>query len=372
MLLRRLCGVALAGWMIAAAGSASAIELRVASGAPPAFPVNDPVYTTFIKKVAEESNGSVTASQIGVEVVNVSAMLSALENGTIDMGNLLTIIFPAEFPNMMLLGEVGDVSGSVMMAATNEYMLTCDDCQKEFADKGLLYLAALGSNGPQLLTKRPVRTLADLKGMRLRSFSPATTAWIQAMGGIPLSIPFNEEFQAIQTGVADGTLNTAAGLTGNRLAEVVKYYTRFGIYSAANLATFPIRIETWKKLSPDERRAVVRASLYGAATFAPRANEQAKEGAELLKSKGGEVLDPSQELIDAGKAYNAGMVDRAIEKGKSAYGLPNAEAKVKRYVALIEKWKPLVTPIENDSKAVAEMIWDRVWSKVDFDKFGVE
>jgi TRAP-type C4-dicarboxylate transport system substrate-binding protein len=368
-----MIGVALAGWMVMSAGAASAIELRVASGAPPSFPVNNPTYTTFMSKVQEFSGGSITVSHLGPEVVNVPAMLSALENGTLDLGNVITSVWPADFPNMILIGEING-PWAVMLAATNEYMIhACKDCQEEFAKHGLLYLAALGSGRIELLTKKPVRTLADLKGLRLRSFSPQNTSFLEAMGAIPLSLPFNEEFPAIQSGVADGTLQGAQALLGNRLVEVVDYYTPFGLNSPANLATFPIRLETWKKLSVDERRAVVRAALHGAATFAPRGIELGKEGIEALLKKGGEVIQPSQEMIDASKAYEAGMVDKAIEKGKTVYGLADAEERVKLYVSLVEKWRPLIAPeIENDAEAVAELVWERVWSSVDFATFGVK
>jgi len=353
---------------------AQALELRVASGAPPAFPAHDPAYTTFIKEVAAETNGEITARHIGMDVANLTAMVSNLQDGTLDVGNIIASYFPADFPHMMLVGELsvlGDY-GNAMAAATIEFYANCADCQAEMKKVGLTYLATLSTSSFELITARkPVRTPEDIKGMRIRSTGANTAAWLEAMGAIAVNVPFNEEYQALSSGLADGTLASPAQLISNRLAEVVKYYTPMSVLTVSSSPNFPMRAETYAGLSEDQRKAVIKAATRGAMTFEPRSREQAMEGIAELKAKGGEIVEPSAELKAANEQFRKDVIATAIKNGKETFGIADAEAKVNQYVALVEKWNKIVAPIQDDPRAIADKVWDEVWSKMDFKTYGL-
>ena len=73
-------------------------------------------------------------------------------------------------------------------------------------------------------SKAPVRSLAGLKGLKLRVLP--TTAFIETfktVGAVPTPIPFNELYTAMQTGVVDGFEHDAATVLATRLYEVSKY-----------------------------------------------------------------------------------------------------------------------------------------------------
>lgn len=353
---------------------AAATELRVASGSPPTHPSYDPVYTTFIEELPTLSNGELTAKHFGMEVVTLGTGLSSLESGVVDIANVLMQYFPADFPNSMLLADLAPLGtvGSGMAAATVEYYVTCDDCQKEFANKGIVYITSVSTPTYDILTtKKPVRTIADVAGLRLRSPGAAFSLWIKTMGAIPTEISFNEEYEALQGGLIDGTIAPPVNLVGNRLSEVTKYYTPVGVGTLNATSTFSVRSDTWKSLTEPQRRALVNAGLAGSVWFEPKSRELGVNGLKLLTDAGGEILEPAQDLVDGTTALQADAIAAAIDNGKSLYKIDDPEGKANRFAALVEKWNAIMLPIQDDPAAMTEALKREIWDKVDLNTYGM-
>jgi TRAP-type C4-dicarboxylate transport system substrate-binding protein len=359
---------------VLAVTSAHSLELRVASGSGPAYVGYDPMYTTFMQALATESGGEVTAKHFGLELANLSNMLVSLGAGVVDVGNIQPVYFPAEFPNVALIGELVALGTSawIMTGATNEYIVSCGDCLQEFNRNGLVYLMGPALPSYQILTvNKAVTKPEDLKGLRLRTPGASYSRWIIAMGGIPAGISFNEEYEALQGGIVDGTLAPLVNLVGNRLFEVVNYQTELGVGAFSASANLTASLGTYEKLSAAARRALIRAAVIGGLTFGPAADEVGARGVGEMKSRGGQVLQPSPELVSAMSYFVANTAAEAIQLGESRYSITDSAEKVERYIALVEKWKGIVEGVNGDHHAMVDALWDNVWSKVDFEKYGL-
>jgi TRAP-type C4-dicarboxylate transport system substrate-binding protein len=309
-----------------------------------------------------------------MEVVTLTNVLEALQNGTLDVGNLLPAYFPADFPNIMLIAEMTPTGkiGSAMVGATTEYVMTCPDCQKEFADRGLVFIA--GAATPTygvFTTKKAVKSVADLKGLRLRSPAGGFTPWIERVGAVPVQIPSGEVYEAMASGVVDGGVSTPADLVGIRLFEVVKYVTPLNIGTFHGSANFTARQATWRELTLAQRTAIVKAALTGVTTFEPEMRKQGSDGMKQLVERGGEIVEPAQDLLDVTEVNRAESMKITIENGKTRHGLADAEARANRYAALVDKWNKIIEPIQDDTAAMTKAIWDEVWSKVDLSTYGM-
>lgn len=151
----------------------------------------------------------------------------------------------------------------------------------------ILALVPVGDFGGLANTKRPIKTPADLKGLRIRAMDKAQAKYIEAWGANTVIIPWAEIYNSLQTGVADGYLNPAIVPVLFKHTEVLKYFSDIK-YSA------PLRVamcsEDWYSGLSKEDKAKVTAAVKKAdkANRAWQA-EVAKSGLEGLRKAGMEV-----------------------------------------------------------------------------------
>jgi len=92
--------------------------------------------------------------------------------------------------------------------------------------KGIKGLAYWDNGFKSFSANKPIRTPADMKGMKLRiQSSKVLDEEIRALGGVPQVMAFSEVYQALQTGVVDGTENPISNLYTQKMHEVQKYLT---------------------------------------------------------------------------------------------------------------------------------------------------
>jgi len=360
----------LAGSLIAASlVPASALELRAASGAPPAHPATDPLYKTFAEATGAAEGADLTVRLFGVEVADIRGMVGALQSGVIDVGNVLTGYYVADFPENSLVGDLATLgkNGQAMTGAVTEYTLTCGECMAEFDKMGLVYLGTSSTSPVWLLTNKPVNSLADMKGLRLRTGPVPFMRWAEAMGAIPQTISVNEEYEAMSTGLMDGTIASASNLASNRLYEVVKFIIPVPIGTSHSSSSFTFTKETWQAMTPGQREAARKAATLAMAGFEPAIRRQADEAVETAKGMGAQVLDVAADLNEANLAYEATAVATGIEVGKTQYKIADADVKVQRFVDLVNKWNGLITAEHDDPAKMAALLEQEIWSKIDLE-----
>ena len=76
-----------------------------------------------------------------------------------------------------------------------------------------------------ITTKKQVKTLEDIKGLKIRMMGGPSTEMMKLLGGVPVSVPMPENYMAMQKGVTDGMGAPWEAVDSFRLYEVVKYYT---------------------------------------------------------------------------------------------------------------------------------------------------
>jgi C4-dicarboxylate-binding protein DctP len=97
---------------------------------------------------------------------------------------------------------------------------------KKLEPKGILGLAYWDNGFKIMSANRPLRKPEDFKGLKMRIQSSKTLeAQMRALGSIPQVMAFSEVYQALQTGVVDGTENPASNLYTQKMHEVQKHVT---------------------------------------------------------------------------------------------------------------------------------------------------
>jgi len=95
---------------------------------------------------------------------------------------------------------------------------------KKLESKGIVGLAFWDNGFKVMSANKPIRTPADYKGLKMRIQSSKVLGdEMKALGAIPQVMAFSEVYQALQTGVVDGTENTPSNFYTQKMQEVQKY-----------------------------------------------------------------------------------------------------------------------------------------------------
>ncbi len=135
---------------------------------------------------------------------------------------------------------------------------------RKLEDKGIKGLAYWDNGFKDMTANKPLRNPADFKGLKMRiQSSKVLESEIRTLGALPQVLAFSEVYQALQTGVVDGTENTPSNIYSQKTHEVQKYLTvsNHGYIGYAVI----VNKKFWEGLPPD-----IRTSLEGAMKDATR------------------------------------------------------------------------------------------------------
>lgn len=363
----RIAATVLACSISVLAVAASADTIRATSAFGPNHTIAKVDYPTIFTKLEELTDGRWTGQDTPSGLVAPNEMSTALRDGVTDFGPLLMPYFIAEYPESSLPTELPMLGSSaqVVSSAVTEYYVTCEPCLAEFSRNGQVYLGQDTTPLYQILSTKPVKSLADMKGLKLRSGSPFYAAYAEAMGAVPVQMQSSELFESLSQGVIDGTFSSPHEVIANRLGDVIQYVSEIdqGVFNGAAVATASKLL--WDRMDEADRRALATASQYGLSAGSAAFDDQI---AEVKEQKLVEFVTPDQEVIDARDAFNAERLAGAA-KILEDRGVTDAQAKIERYKALVEKWEGLVTP-EMTSDDLGALRDKEIWSQVDFASYG--
>jgi C4-dicarboxylate-binding protein DctP len=151
--------------------------------------------------------------------------------------------------------------------------------------KGIKGLAYWDNGFKSFSANKPIHTPADMKGMKLRiQSSKVLDEEIRALGGVPQVMAFSEVYQALQTGVVDGTENPISNFYTQKMNEVQKdlTLTEHGYLGYAVI----VNKKFWDGLSPDVRGPLEQA-MKEATDYANKiAQEQNDKDLESVRKAG--------------------------------------------------------------------------------------
>ncbi|MBW3095987.1 C4-dicarboxylate TRAP transporter substrate-binding protein [Pseudohoeflea coraliihabitans] len=354
------------------AGTASAKDLTMAPG----FAAGSTVSLgaeAFTSRVNELTDGEITFTTHDLTLLSVPQMLNGVRDGVADVGVVLPMVFAAQFKESNLIGDLAMMgkNAAAMAGATTEYMMTCDLCLAEYANNNVVYLGSGSTPDYAILSTKPFTSLEDIKGSKLRSPNATFNRWVENFGGVALTLPGNEIFEAVKQGVVDGALLSAGELYNIRMIDVVKHVTLGvpgGTYNLINIAT--VNRDTWQGLTEDQRQAMIDASAHAIAVTTVGYMTDATKAIEEAKTQGIEVHEASSELVQATADFVsedlAQIATLAAERG-----VEDAETKIARFEELVGKWEKLMEGVEPTADNLSAVYKSEIFDKLDTAEFGM-
>ena len=334
----------------------------------------------FAKDVEGHSGGDLTAKVYAQSLLSFSEIPPGIRDGMADSGLVLTPYFPSEFPSTnlateltMLIEMTGAPTEKVGLAfagAMAEYVFfNCPSCVDEYKQQNQLFLGGGGTSSYFLICNKPVRTLEEIKGKRLRIGGAQWARWANAVGATPVSIPQHETYEALSQGVVDCSVHSAPELTIVKLMEVTSDMTPNmpgGVFSG--LAN-NINLDVWKSLTPSERSTMLHASAAHASALSWGYAQAAITNMKTAEEQGIKIHEPDAGLVKVTRDFIEQDIKAVAAKYAESHSLTSSAQLVESFRTLLTKWVELVKGVDN-SEELTQVYWDEVYSKVNVDTYG--
>lgn len=321
---------------------AKPIELSIASPWPATHFLNTEMWTSWIQRVEEGTNGRVKCTlHPGGSLLKGKEMYEGVVEGTADICDGVFAYYPGRFPAM----EVLELPGIIFNSPEVSTRVAWDFYQK-FKPAALseVKILFLHCNGPgDLWSKTPVRSLEDIQGMEVRATGTSAKA-LKALGAVPVAMPKAETYLALQKGIVKADISNAMALKAFKEAEVTDYLTMTPfIYNAVFF--FAVNLDKWNSLPKEIQKVMEKVGEETMAACATGWEIERVKGIEWAISETGmEVIYLSDEEMARWVALLKPVQDEYIA-AMAAKGLPGKEY-VDYAIELAEKYNKIYPPVK--------------------------
>jgi TRAP-type C4-dicarboxylate transport system substrate-binding protein len=296
---------------------------------PAAYPATN-FHTENLTQFAADVDKS-TAGKLKITVHANGALFKApeikraVQGGQAQIGEILLANFQNEW---LIFGADGlPFLADSYDASMKLYKAQKPLLDKKFAEQGMVLLYAVAWPPQGIYTKKPIASAADLKGVKWRAYSPATSRIAELVGAQPVTVQAAELSQAMATGVVESYMSSGATGYDTKTYEHLKYW-----YDTQ--AWLPKNAVIVNKAAFDALDKTTQVALLKAGADAETrgwALSKAKNGEyiDLLKKNGMNIVAPSAQLTADMKKVGDTMLKEWLEKaGPEGQALVDAYRKM--------------------------------------------
>jgi len=169
-------------------------------------------------------------------------------------------------------------------------------------------------------TKKPIRALDDLKGLRIRFSNPTIRELVAALGATPVGVPPPEQVEQMQKGTIDGVFIDYGGAgIAFKMGGVIKYSTE--LYAYVSSFGLTMNEEFWAKLPADLKKLVIDTTTGKEKEIGQAWDALDVPGKKALVDGGAEAIKLSTADTARIRAMGAQVAEATI-KGYEEKGLP--------------------------------------------------
>jgi TRAP-type C4-dicarboxylate transport system substrate-binding protein len=355
------------------AAPAGAQELVFGNWTPAQEYQNRVAMPEMFRNIDKDTNGAIKWKLIaGGQVADAKATFSAVKDGLMQAGLGIVTYVPNALPSVYaiystaIFGESDPVAAS---AATLETMfLNCPSCIEELKSHNAVNLAGWTTSAYQLTCREPMRTLADLKGKRVRA-TGGNAELLKQAGMVPVGATLVEAVGLLQRGGLDCQHGVVDWLRTFGYADVAKHVMDYPLGMSGPAIGFFMNRDTWNGFSPDQKKAHAKAAAWLTAKMAIGnfiiSNEQSLE--MIRKDKGVQLVAVGKEFDPIPAQFKVAQRETNIATAKN-FGVKDPAAIIDFYEKAVEKWRARSKEIGRDIDKFAAVIESEIFAKVDLGK----
>lgn len=236
-----------------------------------------------------------TKGRLGVKVFANSSMGSEKDTveqvkiGALEMVRINSSVLHAISPAMMIPSLPFLFHSTKHMRDTLDGPIG-DQLLATLEKEGFIGLAFYDSGSRSFYTaKKPIRTVADMKGMKIRvQQSEMWVAIMQAMGGNATPMPYAEVYTALKTGLVDGAENNWPSYESSRHYEAAKYYSLTEHSMAPEVLMFSKKV--WDGLSKEDQVLIRKAAKDSVASMRKLWDEREAKARQVVTAGGAKIV----------------------------------------------------------------------------------
>ncbi|MBF0234440.1 MAG: TRAP transporter substrate-binding protein [Desulfamplus sp.] len=273
--------------------AADPIKMTYANFFPPVH-VQSKLAESWCQEVEKRTNGAVKIDYYpGGTLTKAPQTYEGVSLGIADIGMTVLAYTRGRFP---VLGAVdlpmGYPNGVVATKVANAVLEQFKP--EEFKDTQVMFLHAHGPGYIHTM-KKPVKNLADMKGLKIRS-TGMSTYLVNGLGGTPVGQGMSEAYTSLQKGVVDGSAHPLEANKGWKLGEVLKYCVAEDSVAYTTAMIVTMNKAKWAALSPEIQKTIMEINSEWTIKHGQAWDEIDVEGRKFFTEKGNEIitLDPKE------------------------------------------------------------------------------
>jgi len=184
--------------------------------------------------------------------------------------------------------------------------------EKKLQGRGLKLLYSVAWPGQGIYTKEPLKSVADLKGTKFRTYSPLTARLAELLGASPTVVQVPDVPQMFATGAIQAMITSSATGTATKAWEYVKNYYNTSAFHPKNAVV--VNSRAFARLSAADQAAIVRLASTAETRGWAMSKVRTLEANDLLAKNGMTIHKPDAAMRDAYAKVGSQILDEWLKK----------------------------------------------------------
>jgi TRAP-type C4-dicarboxylate transport system substrate-binding protein len=313
---------------------------------------------------------------VGGALIPAKSTMQGTADGLAQVGFHTATYTPSDLPVSNALADMGfeTPDAYVMSLAFGDFMMNDAEGYNDWRKNGVIFGGSYSTPIYYFICREPVKTLADVKGKRVRMPGGGWARFGQEIGVVGVNVPSSEIYTAFERGSVDCTASDPTHLTsGATLMEVAKSVTLLKMSPFYAGVTYAYNPTFWKGLTDEQRRTLFDQSARAMARMQIHYDKEAQDALEKAKAAGVTLIEPDATLQKAYDDWAAGGVGGMAEIAKSTHGIADPEALYARFRPYVAKWQGLFANVDrHDEEAVTKVIKENLFDQINVSTYGME
>ena len=257
------------------------------------------LWTWFAEELEKRTGGQIKTEVVSLPELGLTGfeLVRVTKAGLVDVADLILAFVAGEVPIVEAVDLPGLYPDLDASARAHASFLAA---VKKYEDKlGGVVLGGYLWPGQYIISRKPVRSPADLKGLKIRVYGAADTDFVRALGMEPVAIAFAEVYTALERGTVDAAMTGSYPAFAIKLFEVAKYIV--DVNHGPNSGVLVVSKRTWDRLSHEVRATLIKLGEEFSQRGWDVGRRTTQEGIDKNREKGMEFIAVTPAMAQATK-----------------------------------------------------------------------